>query len=216
MTTSAGRSSPARARLLKQLFILTLAGLVTITILSYLLHWSWTGFSGNGTVWDWLNLFLLPFAVGLVPLVFESSTKTVAAVLAALCVPLTVLLVGGYGFDWSWTGFEGNTLWDWLHLLLVPVAIPIAVRGASSARASRTGMSPASAAAEGSASSTVAMGTASAAQHLAASATHRARRVLVRPQPNPPVRPRGADSRRSSRAQPSRVARLSTASRQSS
>ena len=128
----------------RQLFLLALAAFISITILSYLLHWSWTGFSGNGTVWDWLNLFLLPIAVALVPLVFESSTKAVVAILVSLCVPLAVLLIGGYGFNWSWTGFAGNTLWDWLHLLLVPAAIPLAVRGASNARAKRSGSGGAS------------------------------------------------------------------------
>jgi hypothetical protein len=28
---------------------------------------------------------------------------------------------------WHWTGFVGNTLWDWLQMLLVPFAIPAAV-----------------------------------------------------------------------------------------
>jgi hypothetical protein len=28
---------------------------------------------------------------------------------------------------WSWTGFSGNTLWDWLHLLLLPLLIPAVV-----------------------------------------------------------------------------------------
>ncbi len=138
-----GEGSPAGLRMWKQLFLIGLVAFLSITILSYLLHWSWTGFSGNGTVWDWLNLFLLPIAVSLVPLVFESSTKAVATILVSLCLPLTVLLIGGYGFNWSWTGFEGNTLWDWLHLLLVPAAIPLAVRGAGNARARRPGSSTA-------------------------------------------------------------------------
>jgi hypothetical protein len=139
--TAAGNGQGSPLKVWKQLFMLGLAAFVSVTILSYVLHWSWTGFSGNGTVWDWLNLFLLPIAVSLVPLVFESSTKAVVAILVSLCVPLTVLLIGGYGFNWSWTGFEGNTLWDWLHLLLVPAAIPLAVRGASNARTRRSGSS---------------------------------------------------------------------------
>jgi integral membrane sensor domain MASE1 len=24
---------------------------------------------------------------------------------------------------WGWTGFRGNTLWDWLHLLVLPVTL---------------------------------------------------------------------------------------------
>jgi hypothetical protein len=36
-----------------------------------------------------------------------------------------VLVTVGYAFDWEWTGFPGNTLWDWLHLLLVPFVLPV-------------------------------------------------------------------------------------------
>ncbi len=139
MTAAHGAPARARPSLIKQLAIAGVAALIVVTILSYLLHWSWTGFSGNGTVWDWMSLFLLPIAVALVPVVFEASTRAVVTILVALCVLLTVLLIGGYGFNWSWTGFEGNTLWDWLHLLLVPAVIPIAVRGASNATAARAG-----------------------------------------------------------------------------
>jgi hypothetical protein len=28
-----------------------------------------------------------------------------------------------YALNWQWTGFPGNTLWDWLQLLLVPLAL---------------------------------------------------------------------------------------------
>jgi hypothetical protein len=43
----------------------------------------------------------------------------------ALLVGFAVLVAAGYGFDWGWTGFPGNTLWDWLHLLLVPFVLPV-------------------------------------------------------------------------------------------
>lgn len=33
------------------------------------------------------------------------------------CVPLA------YIFQWEWTGFPGNTYWNWLQLLLVPAAL---------------------------------------------------------------------------------------------
>ena len=36
-------------------------------------------------------------------------------------------LIGGYADGWSWTGYAGNTLWDWLQLLLAPIAINIFV-----------------------------------------------------------------------------------------
>lgn len=34
-----------------------------------------------------------------------------------------VVVVGGYAFNWSWTGFRGNTLWEWLQLLVLPVVL---------------------------------------------------------------------------------------------
>ncbi len=37
------------------------------------------------------------------------------------------VVLGGYLVPWAWTGFTGNTLWDWLHLLLLPLLIPILV-----------------------------------------------------------------------------------------
>jgi ABC-type glycerol-3-phosphate transport system permease component len=38
-------------------------------------------------------------------------------------VVLVVLALGGYLRGWDWTGFKGNTLWDWLHLLVLPVTL---------------------------------------------------------------------------------------------
>jgi hypothetical protein len=37
------------------------------------------------------------------------------------------IVLGGYLGRWHWTGFRGNTLWDWLHLLLLPLLIPLLV-----------------------------------------------------------------------------------------
>jgi hypothetical protein len=101
-----------------------LAFLVLSLVGGYGLHWKWTGFSENGSVWDWLNLCLLPIALAFVPLAFEFSTRALLAIGGTFAVVMAVLIIGGYGFGWTWTGFPGNTLWDWLHLLLVPVALP--------------------------------------------------------------------------------------------
>jgi hypothetical protein len=35
-----------------------------------------------------------------------------------------IAVLGGYLWGWAWTGFEGNTLWDWLHLLILPLVFP--------------------------------------------------------------------------------------------
>jgi len=40
---------------------------------------------------------------------------------------ITVMAIGGYTQGWDWTGFQGNTLFDWLELLLLPVVIPLVV-----------------------------------------------------------------------------------------
>ena len=34
------------------------------------------------------------------------------------------LVLAGYLAHWRWTGFTGNTVWDWLHLLLLPLLVP--------------------------------------------------------------------------------------------
>lgn len=109
----------------KALLGVALAFVVLSVVGGYGFNWKWTGFSGNGTVWDWMNLFLLPITLGLLPFAFELSTAVLLRVSVALAVPFAVLLIGGYGLGWSWTGFAGNTLWDWLHLLLVPVALSL-------------------------------------------------------------------------------------------
>ena len=41
---------------------------------------------------------------------------------SGLAVAALIVLWGGYIQGWRWTGFQGNEqLWDWLHLLLLPV-----------------------------------------------------------------------------------------------
>jgi len=45
-------------------------------------------------------------------------------VIAFLAIGWIVTLVGGYVWRWSWTGYQGNTLWDWLQLLLLPLVFP--------------------------------------------------------------------------------------------
>ena len=38
---------------------------------------------------------------------------------------LALVLWGGYSHHWSWTGINGSTatLWDWLRLLALPLAV---------------------------------------------------------------------------------------------
>lgn len=104
----------------------------------YLVPLSWTGFKGN-TLWDWLTLLLLPLALTTVKL-WPSTAREIRAVhitfAVALALALLITLIGGYAGGWSWTGYPGNTLWDWLSLVLGPVVIatlviPAAVRWVS-------------------------------------------------------------------------------------
>ena len=45
--------------------------------------------------------------------------------LAVAAVVIAVLAYGGYFLGWSWTGFDGNTFWDWLSLLITPVTLAV-------------------------------------------------------------------------------------------
>jgi hypothetical protein len=99
------------------------AGLVVV---GYLVPWAWTGFLGN-TLWDWLNLAVLPLAVLTLPWVFELRHRWEARhsfVAGTLLVVFIALVVGAYAAPWSWTGFTGNTLWNWLNLLFLPLLLP--------------------------------------------------------------------------------------------
>ena len=105
------------------------AAFVVLVIGGYRLGWEWTGFTGN-TLWDWLELLVLPVSVSLLPLWLAterrfSSRHTALGALAALAFATVVFC--GYVIPWAWTGFRGNTLWDWVHLFLVPFAIPATV-----------------------------------------------------------------------------------------
>ena len=43
---------------------------------------------------------------------------------AAFSAFLVVAIVGGYAGHWHWTGFRGNTLFDWLQLFIGPLVVP--------------------------------------------------------------------------------------------
>jgi hypothetical protein len=100
-----------------------------VVLAGYLVPWGWTGFVGN-TLWDWLNLAALPLAVALIPLLVELRSDWERRHTAMLAVGLSVfavLVLVGYLAPWRWTGFTGNTVWDWLHLLLLPLMVPVVI-----------------------------------------------------------------------------------------
>ncbi len=48
-------------------------------------------------------------------------------IVASIFVIVTIVgIIGGYLFNWGWTGIKTKTLWDWLNLLAV-LAIPVLV-----------------------------------------------------------------------------------------
>jgi hypothetical protein len=100
-------------------FVVTLFG-------GYSGHWSWTGYSDNDSVWDWLKLLLLPLVFATAPIWMErgrQTHRTRLRMLQAAVLLLLVLIVLGYGFDQTWTGFADNRLWDWFELLLLPLSL---------------------------------------------------------------------------------------------
>jgi hypothetical protein len=116
---------------LRTRIVVLLVILLIVTILGgYGLHWSWTGFGSNGTVWDWLKLVVLPVTLALVP-VWQSSHRKYRRVwiwaFSLFLVALAFLAAGGYGLHWRWTGFAGHPLWDWLEIFLVSFAVPLAL-----------------------------------------------------------------------------------------
>jgi hypothetical protein len=109
---------------------LTCLGLfVALTVAGYLIPWDWTGFVGN-KVWDWLELVLLPLTLTILAAYrfnIRSVEKRHLGFIIGFVVLIAVLAIGGYTQGWDWTGFEGNTLFDWLQLLFLPVVIPLMV-----------------------------------------------------------------------------------------
>ena len=103
-----------------------LTAFLAVVLFGYLTPWTWTGFTGN-TFWDWLGLLLLPLAVALIPVIpglrARWRRRDWLILIAALLLFLVPVL-GGYLDNWTWTGFRGNTLWDWLHLLILPLLVP--------------------------------------------------------------------------------------------
>jgi hypothetical protein len=108
------------------------AALVVIAVCAlggYLAGWSWTGFRGN-TLWDWLHLLVLPLVLAFLPLWLRTRARLELVWLLGFLVlglVFVVLVLGGYVLGWAWTGFRGNTLWDWLELLVVPFVLPVAL-----------------------------------------------------------------------------------------
>jgi hypothetical protein len=138
-------STPADSRLrdgnrLPKALIAISVGLVVALLVTiygtFRWGWTWTGYQepDNASLWGWLHLVLLPVTIALLPLWLRSRQRRKAAWrvgFSFLGLVFAVLVVGGYQRDWGWTGFKGNTLWNWLELFLVPFALPAAIAWAT-------------------------------------------------------------------------------------
>jgi uncharacterized membrane protein len=103
-----------------------LAATVVIVVGSYAAHWTWTGLKANGQVWDWMQLLLLPVAIGTFPLWLRFSAEMSPArrtALGAAVLAFTAFALVGYLVPLHWTGFRGHTLWSWLTLIALPITI---------------------------------------------------------------------------------------------
>jgi hypothetical protein len=113
------------------IYVVVAVGWTGFVIAGYLLPITWTGFSGQ-TLWNWLDLLLLPAAVATALTLFHMSAQGVktrlspyqTAIIAVLATGWIVSVIGGYTLHWKWTGYAGKALWDWLGLLL-PLVFPI-------------------------------------------------------------------------------------------
>jgi len=102
---------------------------IVVIIGSYAGGWSWTGLRQNGQVWDWMELLLLPVALGTFPLWLRFSGEMSSARrigLAAAVLAFAAFVLAGYLIPVVWTGFRGHTLWDWLTLIVLPVTVTTA------------------------------------------------------------------------------------------
>jgi hypothetical protein len=114
----------SRAR--RGVYALAIMAFAAFVVAGYLFPLPWTGFPGN-TLWSWFELIVLPAALISVrawPAAGRSLRLHEKGVIAFLAIGWIVTLIGGYAWRWSWTGYPGNTLWDWLGLLLLPLVFP--------------------------------------------------------------------------------------------
>ena len=123
-----------------------------LVLVGYAVPWKWTGFPGN-RLWDWLRLLLLPLVVATLPLMagLRGSADRRRAVLvrvSPVAAAFAVAVLGGYLLDWKWTGFHNNTLWDWMHLLFLPLIVPAVLLPSAQAMAAHQLADEAEAAAE--------------------------------------------------------------------
>ncbi|HTI14677.1 MAG TPA: hypothetical protein VL461_08935 [Dictyobacter sp.] len=109
------------------LCVIILGAFIILAIGGYAFNWTWTGFRGN-TLWNWLQLLILPVMLAIASIWLTRRPqwqKQWTILLIIIGIVFIVLVIGGYAFNWTWTGFRGNTLWDWLQMLVLPIVLTI-------------------------------------------------------------------------------------------
>lgn len=127
MNRSIEKFSPPAVRPRTVWIGLAVAAFVVLLVGGYGLNWTWTGFSANDHLWDWLQLLVYPAVLAALPVWFSTRHRYSLhwkVFFAALLAASVIVVIGGYAFGWTWTGFAGNKLWDWWKLLLVPFVLP--------------------------------------------------------------------------------------------
>jgi hypothetical protein len=109
-------------------YVLTAVALLVLSG-GYFWRWAWTGLPSNYQLWNWLQVLLLPAVLGTIPLWMKygkhisRGRRVITGAAAAACIGLVIL---GYLLPaFSWTGFRGQKLSNWLQLLLIPAAVAI-------------------------------------------------------------------------------------------
>src|SRR4051812_50212752 len=101
------RPMPVLAGTLAALFCVAVAG-------GYGLGWSWTGFADNDTLWDWLQLFVLPVTITLLPLWYRTRGRRGIGgrgLGSARGGRGGGPPFGGYRLGGTWAGFPNPRLW---------------------------------------------------------------------------------------------------------
>jgi hypothetical protein len=108
---------------------LVISAFTGLIVAGYEIPLKWTGFPSH-KLWGWFHLLLVPVAVAgaqFLPSVVRSLRPYQKGLVVLIALGWIITIIGGYALGWRWTGYHGKALWDWLDLLLFPLAVPIIV-----------------------------------------------------------------------------------------
>src|SRR3954447_19828200 len=124
------QDAPEHVQVPYRWIVLVGAAVIAVLVLGgYVFGWRWTGLSRSVTLWDWLQVLALPVAVGAAPVLLLRRGRLTRRHLRVMGVGLLIFVafvLAAYLVPMGWTGFAGNTLWDWLELVLLPLVLATA------------------------------------------------------------------------------------------